>query len=160
MAPKLVLFEPDNPKNFGSILRTAACFNAELHIIEPSGFPLDDKRIRNGALDYAQHINYVRHANWQAFLDARQGGRLVLLTTKGASPLGETALMENDWLILGRETAGVPDSIHEAVDIRSFIPMREGMRSLNVAVTAGIVLWEAEQQHSARQTNNKKGMCA
>lgn len=157
---KLVLFEPDNPKNFGTILRTAVCFNAELHIIEPSGFPLDDKRIKNGALDYAKHIDYTRHANWQAFLDARQGGRLVLLTTQGATPLGETTLNENDWLILGRETAGVPDNVHTAADIRAIIPMREGMRSLNVAVTAGIVLWEANRQQSAKQTNNKKGICA
>lgn len=143
---RIVLYQPDNPQNFGTILRTAACFGAELHIVEPCGFPVDDARIRRGALDYAAHIAYRRHLSWEAFLEARQGGRLILMTTKGATPLQEVAIQSEDWLIFGRETAGVPEHVHNAAEIRCLIPMRHGMRSLNIAVSVGIVIWEGARR--------------
>ncbi len=143
---RIVLYEPDNPQNFGTILRTAACFGAELHIVEPCGFPVDDARIRRGALDYAEHISYTRHASWPAFLEQRQGGRIILMTTRGATPLHEVALHPDDWLIFGRETAGVPDSVHDEADLRAVLPMKPGLRSLNIAVSVGIVIWEGTRQ--------------
>lgn len=144
---RIVLYEPDIPQNFGSILRIAACFGAEVHLIEPCGFPVDDARIRRAGMDYASYVIWKRHLSWTHFLQARGSGRLVLMTTKGATPLQEALLNEDDWIIFGRESAGVPEEVHADADLRIVIPMKEGMRSLNIAVSAGIVLWEMSRQH-------------
>ena len=112
---KLVLFEPDNPENFGRIIRLCVCFGAEMHIIEPAGFPLDDKRIRKGSLDYGEQFTMVKHTSWKAFLATKDTGRLILATTKGAASLYETPFQPDDWLIFGRESSGVPEEVHQTV---------------------------------------------
>ena len=145
----LALFEPDIPQNTGSLIRLAACMGVGLHIIEPCGFPFDDKRLRRVALDYYDLAAIMRHSSWQAFLDWRQmqqAGRLILLTTKASGCYTEFSFKEGDILLLGRESSGVPDFVHKAVDAGITIPMRGGARSLNVALAASMVLGEALRQ--------------
>lgn len=143
---KLVLFEPDNPENFGRIIRLCVCFGAEMHIIEPAGFPLDDKRIRKGSLDYGEQFTMVKHTSWKAFLAAKDTGRLILATTKGAASLYETPFQPDDWLIFGRESSGVPEEVHQTVNARIKIPMQSSARSLNLSLATAIVLSEAVRQ--------------
>ena len=144
---RLALFEPDIPQNTGALLRVAACFGVPIDLIEPFGFVPDDRRIRRAALDYAASAAICRHASWQAFLERRDAGsRLVLLTTRGAERLHRFAFVSGDTLLLGRESAGVPDFVHRIADARVRIPMRAGARSLNVAVAGGIALAEALRQ--------------
>jgi tRNA (cytidine/uridine-2'-O-)-methyltransferase len=145
---RLALFEPDIPQNLGAFIRLAACLGVPLDIIEPCGFPVDDRRIRRAAMDYYDQATISRHASWNAFQSERQSGRLVLLTTAGAARFPEVAFRPDDTLLLGRESAGVPPEVHEAADLRLRIPLRNSLRSLNVALAAAIVLGEA-----LRQTN-------
>lgn len=146
---KLVLFEPDNPQNFGRIIRLCVCFGAELHVIQPAGFPLDDKRIRRGSLDYGEQLTMVKHTSWQMFIKTKGHGRLVLATTKGAASLYETRFQKEDWLIFGCESSGVPAEVHQTVDARIRIPMQSAARSLNLSLAAAIVLSEAVRQNIA-----------
>jgi len=144
---RLALFEPDIPQNTGALLRLAACFAVELDLIEPCGFLLDDRRLRRAALDYAAAVTLRRHASWQCFLDARDpDSRLVLLTTGGSVGLHRFAFERNDTLLLGRESAGVPDFVHRAAAARVAIPLAPGARSLNVAMAGAIALAEALRQ--------------
>jgi len=143
---RLALYQPDMPTNTGSMLRLGACLGVGLDIIEPCGFVWDDKKLRRVAMDYIDHINYARHPSWEAFLQAKQVGRIVLLTTKGATPYTDFQYRTNDILMVGRESAGVPDSVHDSADARVIIPMAEGLRSLNVALSAAMVLGEALRQ--------------
>jgi tRNA (cytidine/uridine-2'-O-)-methyltransferase len=143
---RLALFEPDIPQNLGAFIRLSACLDVPLDIVEPCGFPLDDKRMRRAAMDYYDLATLVRHASWTAFQRARTGGRLVLLTTKGAERLPEFGFEPGDTLLFGRESAGVPDGVHDAADARVRIPLKEGARSLNVATAAAMVLSEALRQ--------------
>jgi tRNA (cytidine/uridine-2'-O-)-methyltransferase len=145
---RLALYEPDIPQNLGAFIRLAACLGAPLDVIEPCGFPFDDKRIRRAAMDYYDLARIVRHASWTAFQRGRGPGRLVLLTTAGAQPFPDVALRADDTLLLGRESAGVPAAVHAAADIRLRIPLQPGLRSLNVALAAAMVLSEG-----LRQTN-------
>jgi tRNA (cytidine/uridine-2'-O-)-methyltransferase len=145
---RLALFEPDIPQNLGAFIRLAACLGAPLDIIEPCGFPLDDKRIRRAAMDYYDLARIVRHDSWQAFRRDRTPGRLVLLTTSGAQRFPEMAFQRGDTLLLGRESAGVPEAVHDAADLRLRIPLQPGARSLNVALAAAMVLSEALRQTS------------
>jgi tRNA (cytidine/uridine-2'-O-)-methyltransferase len=145
---RLALFEPDIPQNLGAFIRLAACLGVPLDIIEPCGFPVDDRRIRRAAMDYYDQATISRHASWNAFQSERQSGRLVLLTTAGAARFPDVAFRPDDTLLLGRESAGVPFEVHEAADLRLRIPLRNSLRSLNVALAAAIVLGEA-----LRQTN-------
>jgi tRNA (cytidine/uridine-2'-O-)-methyltransferase len=145
---RLALFEPDIPQNLGAFIRLAACLGASLDIIEPCGFPLDDKRIRRAAMDYVDLAKIVRHASWQAFRRDRTPGRLVLLTTSGAQRFPDVAFRTDDTLLLGRESAGVPPEVHEAADVRLRIPLQKGARSLNVALAAAMVVSEALRQTS------------
>jgi tRNA (cytidine/uridine-2'-O-)-methyltransferase len=126
-------------------MRLGACLGAELDIIEPCGFPLTDRALKRTAMDYAGMCTWRRHDSWSAFLRApeRREGRLVLFTTRGALPLGQMAFSPHDTLLFGRESAGVPDEVHDACDARVFIPLQPGARSLNVAMAAAIALWEA-----------------
>jgi tRNA (cytidine/uridine-2'-O-)-methyltransferase len=150
---RLALFEPDIPQNTGALLRVAACFGVPVDLIEPFGFVLDDRRIRRAALDYAARATICRHVTWAAFLARRHSGsRLVLLTTRGSVPLHRFAFAADDTLLLGRESAGVPDVVHERADARVRIPMRAGARSLNVAVAGAIALAEALRQTGALET--------
>jgi tRNA (cytidine/uridine-2'-O-)-methyltransferase len=141
----IALYQPDIPQNTGAIMRLCACFGLDLHIIEPCGFLLDDRRIRKAGLDYSQGLDYQRHASWQAFMEVKPG-RLVLATTKASQPLSLARFLPGDVILMGRESAGVPDEVAEAADQRLRIPMRADQRSLNVAMSAGILAAEAMRQ--------------
>ena len=145
---RLALYQPDIPQNTGAILRLAACFGLPVDIIEPCGFVLDDRRMRRAGMDYLDHVGLTRHPSWDAYRSAQAGtpGRLVLLTTKGAMPYVDCRFEATDSLLLGRESAGVPEDVHAAADVRIRIPMRPGLRSLNVAMAAAIVAGEAMRQ--------------
>jgi tRNA (cytidine/uridine-2'-O-)-methyltransferase len=152
---RLALFEPDIPQNTGALLRVAACFGVPIDLIEPFGFVAEDRRIRRAALDYAAQATICRHASWAAFLAQRDTvSRLVLMTTQGAAMLHRFAFAADDTLLLGRESAGVPDFVHRLADARVRIPMRHGARSLNVAVAGAIALAEA-----LRQTGGLDALC-
>ena len=140
---RIALYQPDIPQNLGAFIRLSAGLGVPLDIIEPCGFPVDDKRIRRAAMDYYDLARLVRHASWEAFCRDRPPGRLVLLTTKGARTFPDVAFEPTDTLLLGRESAGVPDEVHACADARLIVPMRPGLRSLNVAVAAVMVLGEA-----------------
>ena len=142
---RIALFEPDIAGNVGTILRTAACFGVAVDLIEPMGFPWSDRAMRRAGMDYAQSVEVVRHADWAAF-DAARCGRLVLATTRGAVDLWQARFMPQDVLLFGSESAGVPDHVHEVADVAVRIPLLPGRRSLNVAVSAGIILAESLRQ--------------
>ncbi len=145
MPIRLALYEPDIPQNTGTILRTAACLGVGVDIIEPCGFVWDEKRMRRSGMDYLDRVDIIRHPSWQEYHHSNQG-RLVLLTTQGAVAYTEFSYQDGDTLLLGRESAGVPEEVHNAADARIIVPVAQGMRSLNVAVTAGVVLGEALRQ--------------
>jgi tRNA (cytidine/uridine-2'-O-)-methyltransferase len=145
---RIALYEPDIPQNLGAFIRLSAGTGVPLDIIEPCGFPLDDKRIRRAAMDYYDLAVLVRHASWTAFCRDRTPGRLVLLTTKGARTFPDVVFEPTDTLLLGRESAGVPDEVHAAADLRLRVPLQKGARSLNVALAASMVLSEALRQTS------------
>src|SRR5712671_6639966 len=144
---RLALFEPDIPQNTGALLRLAACLGVEVDLIEPLGFLFDDRRLRRAALDYAARVAIRRHASWAAFLAERDPrSRLVLLTTGGTVSLYRFEFTASDTLLLGRESAGVPDFVHDAAVARVVIPLQPGNRSLNVAMAGAIALAEALRQ--------------
>ncbi len=142
---RLALYQPDIAGNVGAVMRTCACLGTALDLIEPMGFQWDDKRVARAAMDYIDHVSVTRHADWEAFA-AQATGRLVLLTTRGATPLHDFAFAPRDVLLFGRESAGVPDEVHARADARVVIPMAPGVRSMNLSVSAGIVLAEALRQ--------------
>ncbi len=147
---RLALFQPDIAQNTGTILRMAACFAVAVEIVEPCGFPFDDRRFRRAGMDYVDHARLRRHTSWNAFQAARAdgsvAGRLVLLSTAAATPHVDFAFRPDDILMLGQESAGAPAEIHAIADARVRIPMAAGLRSLNVAVAAAVVLGEALRQ--------------
>ena len=147
-AMRIALFQPDIPQNTGTILRLCACLNVEAHIIEPAGFPVSDRHFRRAGMDYLDQVTIVRHASWQAFEIWRRGAgvRLLLLTTRGGTSYLDCRYGSADVLLLGRESAGVPDEVFAAADERLAIPMRSGMRSLNIAMAAAMVAGEALRQ--------------
>jgi tRNA (cytidine/uridine-2'-O-)-methyltransferase len=145
---RLALFEPDIPQNLGAFIRLSACLKVPLDVIEPCGFPVDDKRIRRAAMDYYDLAGIARHASWAAFKRDRPAGRLVLLTTKGATDFPGVVFHSDDTLLFGRESAGVPDDVHQTADLRLRIPLQKGARSLNVALAAAMVVSEALRQTS------------
>jgi tRNA (cytidine/uridine-2'-O-)-methyltransferase len=141
----LALFQPDIPQNLGAAIRLGACLDTPIHVIEPCGFPLSDKAIRRAALDYGDPGEIVRHSDWPAFRAAARG-RIVLFTTRGATPLHDFAFDPDDILLFGRESSGVPDFVHDAADARVIIPLSRGRRSFNLTVSAAIGLSEALRQ--------------
>jgi tRNA (cytidine/uridine-2'-O-)-methyltransferase len=143
---RIVLYQPDIPQNAGALLRLAACFGVPLDIIEPCGFLWDDRRLRRVGMDYLSMAEWVRHRSWDAFLAERPAGRLVLLTTRGATAYADFAFRSDDALLLGRESGGVPDRVHASAAARLKIPLMRDARSLNVAMAAAIVLAEALRQ--------------
>jgi tRNA (cytidine/uridine-2'-O-)-methyltransferase len=143
---RLALFEPDIPQNLGAFIRLAACLATPLDIIEPCGFPVDDRRIRRAAMDYYALADITRHASWEAFQRDRAPGRLILLTTQGAQAFPNVAFHADDTLLLGRESAGAPARVHDAADLRLRIPLQKGLRSINVALAGAMVLSEALRQ--------------
>jgi tRNA (cytidine/uridine-2'-O-)-methyltransferase len=144
---RLALFEPDIPHNAGALFRLAACLGVEVDLIEPCGFLLDDRRLRRAALDYVDFADIRRHASWKAYLDDRPpGSRVVLLTRFGDTNLYRFAFAAGDTILLGRESAGVPEEVHARADARLRIPLRPPARSLNVALAGAIALGEALRQ--------------
>ena len=142
---RLCLFEPDIPQNCGALLRLAACMGVAVDIIEPCGFLFDDRRLRRAGMDYLDQTEIVRHRSWRAYQEVPRQ-RLVLLTTKAAVPYAAFGFRPGDSLLLGRESAGVPEEVHQAADHRLLIPMQPGMRSINVAMAGAMVLGEALRQ--------------
>jgi tRNA (cytidine/uridine-2'-O-)-methyltransferase len=145
---RLALYQPDIPQNCGALLRLGACLGVGVDIIEPCGFLFSDKGLKRAGMDYLAEADYARHVSWAAYRVAKPPGRIVLLTSKGQASFTDFAFIADDTILLGRESAGVPDDIHNAVDARLRIPMRPGMRSINVAQAGAMVLGEA-----LRQTN-------
>jgi tRNA (cytidine/uridine-2'-O-)-methyltransferase len=177
----LVLYQPDIPQNFGACLRLSACMGATIHVIEPCGFPLDDAKLRRAGMDYIHKARYLRHLNWQAFLDyrvasgepqsggglgvippsatkidVRQGqgrsGRLLLLETDGTTRYTDMQYHPTDYIILGSEGAGTPRALYAQMDATLTIPMAQGVRSLNMAMSAGMLVAEACRQMDWRFT--------
>lgn len=145
---RLALFEPDIPQNTGTILRLAACLGVAVDVIGPTGFDMTDRTLRRAGLDYLAHAEISRHPSFADFDATRvlRASRLVLLTTHSRMVYTSFSFRADDTLLLGRESAGVPDPVHEAADARLRIPLRPGLRSLNVAVAAAMVLGEALRQ--------------
>ncbi len=130
-------------------MRLAAALAVPMDIVEPCGFLLDDRRMRRAGMDYIDQLDLTRHASWDAYRQAPHGGRLVLLTTRAALPYTAFAFRPDDRLLVGRESAGVPEEVHDAADARVVIPLRPPARSLNVAIAAAMVLGEALRQTGA-----------
>ena len=147
---RLALYEPDIPQNAGTLLRLCACLGVDAHLIEPTGFPSSDRAFRRAGMDYLDAVSLQRHISWMRFQEWRQAdrGRLVLATTKAADNYTEFQFLPGDIIMTGRESAGVPDSVHGAADARIKIPMRSSLRSINVAVAASMLLGEALRQTS------------
>ncbi len=148
---QLALYQPDIPQNCGTMLRLCACLNVTAHLIEPAGFPISDKNFRRAGMDYIDQVEIRRHIGWTDFEIWRKGtgARLVLATTRGATPYPDFTFRPDDILLMGRESAGVPDDVHESADARLLIPMQAGLRSINVAVSAAMILGEALRQLDA-----------
>lgn len=143
---RLVLFEPDIPQNTGTMLRLGAALGIPVDLVEPCGFLIDDRRLRRAAMDYADLLDLTRWTSWRRYADARHHGRLVLLTTRSALPYTGFAFGPDDRIMVGRESAGAPDDVHDAADARLVIPLRPEARSINVATAAAMVLGEAIRQ--------------
>lgn len=145
---RLALFEPDIPQNAGTMLRMAACLGVAVDVIEPCGFVFGDRQLRRAGMDYLDRAQMARHASWPAFLASRRrtASRLVLLTTRAETPYAAFRFAPDDVLLVGRESAGVPAAVHDAAGGRVRVPMAPGLRSLNVAVAAAMVLGEALRQ--------------
>ncbi len=150
--PTLALYQPDIPQNCGTMLRMCACLGLEAAIIEPAGFPVGDRHFRRAGMDYLDAVRIVRHVSFAAFEDWRRqtGRRLVLLSTKADLAYTSFAFRADDIILVGRESAGVPDIVHEAADVRIVIPIRPPLRSLNVAVAAAMTVGEALRQIDGR----------
>jgi tRNA (cytidine/uridine-2'-O-)-methyltransferase len=153
----LALYEPDIAANAGAMMRTCACLGIDAAIIEPAGFPVSDRRFRRSGMDYLDHVAIERHASFERFETWRRttGRRLVLLTTKGESRLWDFTFRPGDIVMVGRESAGVPDAVAAVADARVRIPIRPPLRSLNVGIAAALALGEALRQ--LRQVNDLAG---
>lgn len=145
---RIALYEPDIPQNTGTILRLCACLGIEAHIVEPAGFPVTDRAFRRAGMDYLDRVDIIRHPSFAAFAEWRRraGHRLVLLTTAAEPCYLDHAYRAEDILLFGRESAGVPESVHNEADVRLRIPIRRGLRSLNIAMAAAMVAGEALRQ--------------
>jgi tRNA (cytidine/uridine-2'-O-)-methyltransferase len=148
---RIALYQPDIPQNTGTILRLSACLGVEAHLIEPAGFPTSDRAFRRAGMDYLDQVTLVRHVSWEAFELWRRATalRLVLFTTRAATRYLDHAFAPHDILLFGRESSGVPDAVHAAADVRLQIPIRPGLRSLNVAMTCAMAVGEALRQSGA-----------
>jgi tRNA (cytidine/uridine-2'-O-)-methyltransferase len=144
----LVLIQPDIPQNLGACLRLSACMGCHVHVVEPCGFPLSDAKLKRAGMDYMDHAKLTKHVNWDAFLQHRthHPGRLLLLETDGVKNYADIHYQPSDYICVGRESAGTPRELYAQMDDTVVIPMREGMRSLNMAMSAGILVSEACRQ--------------
>jgi len=143
---KIILYQPDMAGNLGAVMRSCACFGIELEIIEPCGFPLTAKALRRTAMDYGAPEALKRHTSWEAFTAKPESGRLVLFTTKAATPLPAFTFRLDDRLLFGRESAGVPQDVHDMAEKRVIIPIAKGARSFNLATSVAIATYEALRQ--------------
>ncbi len=153
---KIILYQPDIPQNLGAAMRLCACFGVALEVIEPCGFPLTDKALRRTAMDYGVAETLKRHINWDDFQTerltppqfnlTRPPPRLILMTTKGATPLTDFKFRTSDWVLFGRESAGVPENVHKAANCRVTIPIAKTARSFNLVTSASITIFEALRQ--------------
>ena len=143
---RIALYQPDIPGNTGTILRLAACLGLGVDIIEPAGFDLSDRNLKRAGMDYLAMAALTRHVNFASFEAARASRRLVLASTSAALPYTDFAFRPDDILLFGRESAGVPDSVHATADARILIPMRPESRSLNLALSVAMVAGEALRQ--------------
>jgi len=148
---KIILFQPDIAQNLGAIMRLTACFDVGLEIIEPCGFPLTAKALKRTVMDYGEPESLTRHASWSHFKANRESsplsaGRVILFTTKAATPLHQFSFKANDNLLFGQESAGAPQEVHDYADHRVIIPLSPKARSFNLASSANIGLWEALRQ--------------
>ena len=144
----IVLYKPDIPQNTAAIVRLSACLNLKIHIIEPSGFNLDDSRFKRVAMDYTKLSQIVRYSDFENFLKKNLKARIILMTTKSNKIYHKFKYEKNDFLIFGRESAGVPDEIHKKIKDRLKIPLSGKARSLNVAISVAIVASEALRQNN------------
>ena len=145
---QIALYQPDIPQNTGTILRLCACLDVAAHIIEPAGFPVSDRHFRRAGMDYLDQVSITRHDSWSKFDEWRNeaGHRLILFTTKGPSSYLDYRFGAGDILLFGRESAGVPDEVAATADARLVIPIKPGLRSLNIAMAAAMALGEALRQ--------------
>lgn len=148
---RLALFQPDIPQNTGTLLRLGACLDIELDIIEPCGFIFSERTLKRAGMDYLDMVRYRRHYSWEHFLQYRaehpeEYGRIVLLTTHASEPYYNFEFRPNDIILMGRESAGVPEEVHQTADARLLIPMNHNARSINVAVSAVMVVGECLRQ--------------
>ena len=148
---RLALFQPDIPQNTGTLLRLGACLDIELDIIEPCGFIFSERTLKRAGMDYLDMVRYRRHHSWEHFLQYRaehpeEYGRIVLLTTHASEPYYNFEFRPNDIIMMGRESAGVPEEVHQTADARLLIPMNHNARSINVAVSAVMVVGECLRQ--------------
>jgi len=148
---RIALYQPDIPQNTGNIFRLGACLGISVDIIEPTGFIFDDKKFKRSAMDYIDHIDYKKHIDWQHFYDWSKENkfRLILMTTKTNQSFYKFEFCSSDILLFGRESSGVPDDIHKIVDHRLTIPMKDGVRSINLSSSVALVIGEG-----LRQTNS------
>jgi tRNA (cytidine/uridine-2'-O-)-methyltransferase len=145
---QIALYEPDIPQNTGTVLRLCACLGIKAHLIEPAGFPVTDRAFRRAGMDYLDQVDVTRHGSFADFEDWRRRQRLtlVLMTTAADRSYLDHAFKDDQVILFGRESAGVPDAVHQAADARLRVPMCEGMRSLNVAMSVAMVAGEALRQ--------------
>ncbi|MCB1537419.1 MAG: tRNA (cytidine(34)-2'-O)-methyltransferase [Rhodospirillales bacterium] len=148
-SPALAFYQPDIPQNLGAAMRLCACLDVPMHVIEPTAFPWKEAEFRRAGMDYVTHVDLRRHSSWTTFLAARGDARVILVETDGAVDLWDFAFRPGDILLLGRESAGVPREVYERVDASIRIPMKPGLRSMNVVTAAALGIGEA-----LRQTRN------
>jgi tRNA (cytidine/uridine-2'-O-)-methyltransferase len=146
--PRIALYQPDIPGNTGTILRMAACLGFAVDLIEPAGFDVSDRNLKRAGMDYLEMAALTRHVNWEAFVETLTGRRLVIASTKAAQNYTKFEFASTDTLLFGRESAGLPDHIHKLAQAAILIPMQDGARSLNLAVSVAIIAGEAKRQLS------------
>ena len=144
--PKIALFEPDIPQNTAAIIRTCACLGAKLEIIEPCGFLLSDKRFKRVVMDYMNEKEINFYQSSKDFFESKKNQRIILMTTKASKSYTKFKFEKNDTILFGRESAGVPDNIHKLIKDKLKIPMKNNLRSLNIASSVAIILAESLKQ--------------